>query len=375
MAVVTEQFAGNSLFQKALKEAFVEFTNRDIGKHTNADLMSSFCDRILKTGGEKLSDEDVEAFLEKTVQLFSCVTVRVGEGLPRAAAVRSVELCVARAAQGSLMAFPQPPALVLLGVGVVSPPAECEGDKTRRHPPSDGESEPAARAVRLWLAHLLLAPPRTTPPEKTHRYLTDKDLFAEIYRNQLAKRLLNQRSASDDAERLMIGKLKLRCGSQFTGKMEGMLNDLAIGVDHQSDFDTHTKEHKSNLGKVEFSVQVLTTGYWPTYQVEQPPERVCDGGGRRRPRRGDVAARGRRSVDGCGGRARAFGAGRALSNRREPLPPPLRRRSHSHRPACPVRPRPLCPLRRSSTCTCRPTWCGARRSSRTTTTRRTRSGG
>jgi cullin 1 len=43
-------------------------------------------------------------------------------------------------------------------------------------------------------------------------YLTDKDLFAEIYRNQLAKRLLNQRSASDEMERLMIGKLKLRYG-------------------------------------------------------------------------------------------------------------------------------------------------------------------
>ena len=43
-------------------------------------------------------------------------------------------------------------------------------------------------------------------------YLTDKDLFAEIYRNQLAKRLLNQRSASDEMERLMIGKLKLRLG-------------------------------------------------------------------------------------------------------------------------------------------------------------------
>ena len=44
-------------------------------------------------------------------------------------------------------------------------------------------------------------------------YLTDKDLFADIYRNLLAKRLLNQRSASDDMEKLMIGKLKLRCGS------------------------------------------------------------------------------------------------------------------------------------------------------------------
>jgi hypothetical protein len=39
-------------------------------------------------------------------------------------------------------------------------------------------------------------------------FLTDKDLFAEIYRNQLAKRLLNQRSASDDSERLMIGTLR-----------------------------------------------------------------------------------------------------------------------------------------------------------------------
>lgn len=47
-------------------------------------------------------------------------------------------------------------------------------------------------------------------------YLTDKDMFAELYRNQLAKRLLNQRSASDEMERLMIGKLKLRCGAQFT---------------------------------------------------------------------------------------------------------------------------------------------------------------
>ena len=54
-------------------------------------------------------------------------------------------------------------------------------------------------------------------------YIVDKDLFSEIYRNQLAKRLLNQKSASDEMERVMIGKLKLRCGSQFTSKMEGML--------------------------------------------------------------------------------------------------------------------------------------------------------
>lgn len=70
--VVTTQCAGHSLFQKALKDAFVEVVNREAGKFKTADLLSSFCDRILKTGStEKLSDEEIEEFLEKTVQMFS----------------------------------------------------------------------------------------------------------------------------------------------------------------------------------------------------------------------------------------------------------------------------------------------------------------
>ncbi|TYZ59067.1 hypothetical protein PybrP1_012610 [[Pythium] brassicae (nom. inval.)] len=185
-SIVTDQFAGNALFQKALKEAFVEFVNKDVGPDSSAKLMSTFCDRILKTGGEKLSDEQVEDYLEKVVFVFS--------------------------------------------------------------------------------------------------YLTDKDLFAEIYRNQLAKRLLNQRSASNDAEVLMIGKLKLRCGAQFTGKMEGMMNDLAIGSDHHQEFEVFLKNQRSNEaaassagGTMEFSVQVLTTGYWPSYkalEITMPPQMV-----------------------------------------------------------------------------------------------------
>ena len=41
-----------------------------------------------------------------------------------------------------------------------------------------------------------------------------------VFRNQLAKRLLNQKSASDDLEKSMISKLKAQVGSQFTSKME-----------------------------------------------------------------------------------------------------------------------------------------------------------
>ena len=71
--MVTAQFAGHSLFQKALRDAFSEIVNRDIGSVKNADLMSSFCDQILKTGGEKLGggESEIENYLEKIVQLFS----------------------------------------------------------------------------------------------------------------------------------------------------------------------------------------------------------------------------------------------------------------------------------------------------------------
>lgn len=56
------------------------------------------------------------------------------------------------------------------------------------------------------------------------------------------------------------GKLKLRCGSQFTSKMEGMMNDLAIGGDHEAAFEKYLKEGNDgapvDVDKIEFNVQV-----------------------------------------------------------------------------------------------------------------------
>jgi cullin 3 len=41
------------------------------------------------------------------------------------------------------------------------------------------------------------------------RFLHDKDKFERYYKNHLARRLLYARSASDDAERGMVAKLKV----------------------------------------------------------------------------------------------------------------------------------------------------------------------
>ncbi|CAK9005115.1 Cullin-1 (OsCUL1) (OsCUL1-1) [Durusdinium trenchii] len=186
--LIDNQFQGHSLFQKALKEACEVFINHDVGKTSNAELISSFADRVLKTGGQKLSESEVEDNLERCVQLFS--------------------------------------------------------------------------------------------------YLSDKDLFCEVYRNQLAKRLLNSRSASDDAERSMISKLKLRCGAQYTARLEGMVKDLLTGDDFKKSFKEHVATNAASLlgdkdvklsaqgsgecvtvGNIEFSVDVLTTGHWPSYKM------------------------------------------------------------------------------------------------------------
>lgn len=111
-------------------------------------------------------------------------------------------------------------------------------------------------------------------------YLADQDLFAEFYREKLARRLLEGKSVLDDEKRV-VSSLKLRCGAQFTHKMEGMFNDLELGEEAQraySDEWARAGAHAdSAAGRIEnFAVSVLKVGYWPTFVdvAVTPPEAV-----------------------------------------------------------------------------------------------------
>lgn len=44
-------------------------------------------------------------------------------------------------------------------------------------------------------------------------------MFAEFYRKKLSRRLLFDKSASDDHERSILTRLKQQCGAQFTSKV------------------------------------------------------------------------------------------------------------------------------------------------------------
>ncbi|XP_022750656.1 cullin-3B-like isoform X3 [Durio zibethinus] len=97
------------------------------------------------------------------------------------------------------------------------------------------------------------------------RYLQEKDIFEKYYKQHLAKRLLSGKTVSDDAERSLIVKLKTECGNQFTSKLEGMFTDMKTSQDTMQGFHAC---HGSDIGDgPTLSVQVLTTGSWPTQPI------------------------------------------------------------------------------------------------------------
>jgi cullin 4 len=108
------------------------------------------------------------------------------------------------------------------------------------------------------------------------RHIQGKDVFEAFYKKDLAKRLLLGKSASVDAEKSMISRLKAECGSQFTTKLEGMFKDVDISRDVMRSFRADVdKFQKIEAAGVELYVNVLTAGYWPTYptqEVSLPPE-------------------------------------------------------------------------------------------------------
>ncbi|KAG8066446.1 hypothetical protein GUJ93_ZPchr0004g40219 [Zizania palustris] len=104
------------------------------------------------------------------------------------------------------------------------------------------------------------------------RYLQEKDVFEKYYKQHLAKRLLSGKTTSDEAERSMLVKLKTECGYQFTSKLEGMFTDLKTSQDTMQSFYANIS---GDTDGPTISVQILTTGSWPTQPCAPcnlPPE-------------------------------------------------------------------------------------------------------
>ncbi|KAJ3485804.1 hypothetical protein NLI96_g4680 [Meripilus lineatus] len=95
-----------------------------------------------------------------------------------------------------------------------------------------------------------------------YRFTEDKDVFRTFYHRALAKRLLLEKSASDDIEKSLLKKLKELYDSEF-GMGDHMFNDLALSRDTMRDYN----EHRQRLGDApesqNLTAMVLQRSFWP----------------------------------------------------------------------------------------------------------------
>ncbi|GAA6055941.1 hypothetical protein JCM3770_005606 [Rhodotorula araucariae] len=111
------------------------------------------------------------------------------------------------------------------------------------------------------------------------RFLTEKDAFEKYYNSHLSKRLISQRSVSDDAERNMLAKFKVEAGAEFAKSAEGMMRDVKTSEDTVEEYRKH---QQTAVIKAPFEMVPIVCGsnFWPFAAKDKPctlPKVLQDG--------------------------------------------------------------------------------------------------
>ena len=97
------------------------------------------------------------------------------------------------------------------------------------------------------------------------RFLSEKDVFERYYKSHLARRLIQGRSVSDDAERAVLAKLQIESGAMFVRDLEGMIRDMKLSSDAANEY-----RRKTGGVNLDLAITVCTASHWPMPLVPQP---------------------------------------------------------------------------------------------------------
>ncbi|KAI0785913.1 Cullin family-domain-containing protein [Abortiporus biennis] len=107
-----------------------------------------------------------------------------------------------------------------------------------------------------------------------YRFTDDKDVFRTFYHRALAKRLLLEKSASDDFEKAMLKKLKELYDPEFS-MGDHMFNDLALSRDTMREYLTHRERLGDDPEQQKLNAMVLQRSFWPfparLQNIDLPP--------------------------------------------------------------------------------------------------------
>ena len=97
------------------------------------------------------------------------------------------------------------------------------------------------------------------------RFVHGKAVFEAFYKKDLARRLLMGRSASFDAERNMLTRLRNECGASFTHNLESMFKDMDLAREEMISYRQLMDDRGESHPGPDLSVNVLSAAAWPTY--------------------------------------------------------------------------------------------------------------
>lgn len=106
------------------------------------------------------------------------------------------------------------------------------------------------------------------------RLLQGKDLFGQLYKKDLARRLLYTRSVSLDLEKRFVARLREECGSTYTSHLESMFRDLDVTQETATAYANSDLGKHSKTSRTEFNSTLISYGIWPSapiIKVNIPP--------------------------------------------------------------------------------------------------------
>lgn len=91
------------------------------------------------------------------------------------------------------------------------------------------------------------------------RNLHEKDVFERYYKQYLTKMLVHAWTASSDAGRSFISKMRKECGYIYTSNMEVMANDMKISEETSKAFKSKIIAEHADVRGIDRSFAVLIT--------------------------------------------------------------------------------------------------------------------
>lgn len=145
---------------------------------------------------------------------------------------------------------------MILKGGVKAIPASfaSSGLKRSQNEEDPNSSEDEDEEITKQLDHVLAL----------FRFVHGKAVFEAFYKRDLARRLLLQRSASADAEKSMLTRLKSECGPGFTHNLEQMFKDIELAREEITSLKSMLEESQTKPS-VDLNVNVLSASAWPSY--------------------------------------------------------------------------------------------------------------